>query len=205
VSEKSYSAIEVVAGIASHGQFQVRHSGCRIAQQDRAHAAVVKRVGNVRANGRAGCNGFVEGIASQLQLAFIHIKIAELLPVSRGRIVVNLDEQLGDALAAGKGLEGLPQKPKIGQRLDTKIDQRARRAEEQDDENPIGVRPAADEVDDGGCLKQQAPRVEQRTKDRLRGYAHEWRLSIAQGARRPLLADLALRCRRRMKWTMAAA
>jgi hypothetical protein len=38
---------------------------------------------------------------------------------------VNLEEQLGDALAPGESFERLPQKAKIGQDLDEYVDERA--------------------------------------------------------------------------------
>ena len=67
--------------------------------------------------------------------------------------------ELADTFAARKNFEGLADQSDVGQRLDREIDDRAERAEKQDDEDPVVIRTAADEVDDGQSLEDDAPRI----------------------------------------------
>jgi hypothetical protein len=57
-------------------------------------------------------------------------------------------------------LEGVAREADIGKGFGDEIDDRADRAEKQDDEDPIVVGPTANEVEDRQSLKDEAPRIE---------------------------------------------
>src|SRR5258708_8695256 len=108
--------------------------------------------------------GFFKGWSRWQELAVLHIKIAEFLVIPCRRIVANRSLEFTDALAARKHLEGLPQQSHVGENLDNDVNERPQRTEEEDDENPIHVRPSPDEVDDGEYLEQQAPGKQKMTQ-----------------------------------------
>ena len=67
--------------------------------------------------------------------------------------------QLRDALAAREGFERLLQQTEVGKNLGEDVDQRADRAEKEDDPEPIKIWPPPDEVDEGDEPQQvQCPR-----------------------------------------------
>src|ERR1039458_7167150 len=122
---------------------------------DGANSAPVKRVERIG----AGSYGFVECGSRQLELAVVHIKVAEFFIVSSRWIVADRSFEFANAPAARKDFEGLSHESNVGKRLNKKIDNRAERAEKQDDKNPVGIRPPPNEVDDRQPLDDGAPRV----------------------------------------------
>jgi hypothetical protein len=96
------------------------------------------------------------------EIAVVHIKAAKFFVVSGRRIVANRSFQFVNALAAREDFEGLAEQSNVGKRLHKKIDDRAQRTEKQDDKNPVGIRPAPDEVDDRQSLQDETPRIEKR-------------------------------------------
>jgi hypothetical protein len=48
----------------------------------------------------------------------------------------------------------------IGKRFGEEIDERAKRTEKQDDEDPIVIRPPPNKMDDRQSLEKEAPRIE---------------------------------------------
>src|SRR6185312_3734890 len=72
-------------------------------------------------------------------------------------VVENFSLQFADAAAARKNLERLAGEARVRHHFHQDIDDRADPAEEDDDEEPVKIWAAADEVDDGDRFQQKAP------------------------------------------------
>ena len=113
MGQEAQRAVKIVAGILANGHFEIGQRGGGVIQQQRAHAAPVKAIQSIRTGG----NGLVVGGTGKLELALVHVEVAQFFVITRRWIVANLEFELGDALAAWEGLERLPQQAKVGQRL----------------------------------------------------------------------------------------
>ena len=153
--QQSGGAAEIIVRLFADGPLEVRQRSRGVSQQNRTHSAPVKRIERIGPRG----NRLVERGARLRQLAVIHIKVAELFIISRRRIVSNRRHQFANPLAPRKNFERLPQQPNIRQRLDQEINNCAQRTEEQDDKNPVRIRPSPDEMDDRQSLEYQSPRI----------------------------------------------
>src|SRR5208282_1432228 len=131
VGQQCSGALEIVVWLFRDHPLQVGQRGRGITQVNGANTTPVKGVGGIGASG----NGFVKRGSRQLELAVVHIKVAEFFIVPSRRIIVNSSFQLCDALAPRKHFEGLAHQSDVGQRLDEKIDNRPERTEKQDDKN----------------------------------------------------------------------
>jgi hypothetical protein len=137
-----------------------------IVQLQRAQGAAIERVERIRPRGDRP----VEGIARLRQLAILEVKVAQLLQIAQRGVVPNQSLQLLDAFAARKHLERWSDERKIGRGFGDQVDQRADRPDEKNDVEPVRVRPAADEVQDGERLEDQSPGVE-KVSELSHGYA----------------------------------
>src|SRR4029077_5214956 len=90
----------------------------------------------------------IETGARPLELPVIEIQMSELFIVADGGIVEDGGFELLDPLAAREDLKRGAEQAGVGDDLDDKVDQRADGAAHQNDEEPVGVRPAAHEMQD---------------------------------------------------------
>ena len=75
--QEAHGAMKVVAGIFLDCHFEIGQSGCGLAQQHGANAAPVEGIERIGAGGDC----FVERVRAPLEIALIHIEVAELFKV----------------------------------------------------------------------------------------------------------------------------
>src|SRR5271156_1070659 len=135
---------------------EIGDGGGEIAEAEGAQSAVIKSVGRIVARG----DGVIEGVAAFGELFLFEEEFAKLFVVAGGGIIEDLDFEIFNAGAAAKALKGAAEQGEIGNRFDDEIDGGADPAAENDDVKPVAFRTAAEEMDDGGDLNEDAPRIE---------------------------------------------
>jgi hypothetical protein len=91
-------------------------------------------------------------------MAFVHVEIAEFFKIADSGVDPDEGFELADAFAAGEAAGRLlGEEAEVGCGFNEEIDEGAERAEKKDDEDPVRVWAAADEVEDGNGLENDAP------------------------------------------------
>ena len=103
----------------------------------------------------------IEAFARPRELPVVETQVAELFVVADRRVVDDQPFELLDALAAWKHLEGAADEPDVGGDFDDDVDERAEPAADEDDPEPVHVRPAAREVQERDGLQDDAVGVEE--------------------------------------------
>jgi hypothetical protein len=93
--------------------------------------------------------------------SFLEIQIRQLFEVADGRVVKDGCLELVDSATTRKPVERTSQQIHVGKNLRDDIDQRPESAAKQDDPEPVGVGPSADEMDYRHGLQDESPRVKQ--------------------------------------------
>jgi len=106
----------------------------------------------------------IEGVAAFGELFLFEEEFAEFFVVAGRGIVKDLNFEIFDTRAAAKALKGAAEEPKVGGSFDDEIGGGADGATENDDVQPIAFRTATEEMDEGGNLNEDAPRIEKVAK-----------------------------------------
>jgi len=153
VCEQAESAVKIVSGIGGDDAFEIRDSSGEVAEFNFCDAPAIERIDGIG----AGRDRFVVAGAGAGELAIVKVKKAELFIVARGRIVENSALQFVNAAAAGKGLKRSTQQAGVGNNFGNDVNEGTNPSQKQNDEQPVGVRTAADEMDDRDRLKNNSP------------------------------------------------
>ena len=192
VGQESLSAVEIVVGLFGDDVFEVGDSGSGFAHEDGAGSALIEgveggrghfitRTARVqRAPGRCAGDGSVESSAGLGETAVVHVEVAEFFEIADSGVDLDEGFELTDALAAGESAGGLAaEEVEVGSRFDEEVDDGAEGAEEDDDEEPVGIGAAAEEVDEGQGLEEESPPGEDEMNEKAHGLRTGYRL---QGA-----------------------
>src|SRR5207248_3946449 len=152
IREQAGSAVIVISRILGKDMLQIVYSRRIVAQLQLAESAPVERIGRIRScRDRA-----VIAPARPSVLAIFKIKISKLLIISRRRIVENQRLQSANATTPRKHLKAAPDHPDLRQHFHADVYESSNSAAKDDDPKPIGVRTAANEMQDGNSLKNNA-------------------------------------------------
>ena len=149
-------ALVVILRVAGDDLLEVGGGGGEIVQPDGAQRTAIERVDCIAPRDHP-----IETVARPLELPVVEIQISELFIVADRGIVEDGGFQFPDPLSTREDLKGAAEQAGVGDDLDDNVDQRADGAAHQDDEEPIGVRPAAHEVQNRDGLQKEPVRIEQ--------------------------------------------
>ena len=172
LGEQSLGAMEVVSGVLGDDAFEVGDGRCGVAHEDGTGSALVEGVDvgrgcavaqAARALGSvAGGDGFVEGGAGLGETAFVHVEVPEFFEVADGGVDLDESFEFTDAFSARESAGRLAaEEVEVGSGFNEEIDKCAEGAEEEDDEDPVSVWTAADEMENGEGLEDDAPGEEE--------------------------------------------
>src|SRR5579862_2419379 len=165
IRQQTRSAVVVKLHVGAGHALQVGNGGGVFTQAEQTFAAAVVHVEHVtgRSAGTAGAVGFDglgKGVPGFLILFFLKAEIAEFFVISGGGIVENFRFEALHAGTAAKSLEDSGEKAGVRQDFDQQIGAGADGAADENNPEPIALRPALDEVHDGNDLQDDAPRIE---------------------------------------------
>src|SRR5450759_4014265 len=166
IGEQARGALVVVLLVARDHLLEVGDGAWDIVQRDFAQGAAVERIDRGCLGEGGGRRGVrlrdhrVETLARPRELLVVEILVAKLLVVAERRIVGDEPFAFPDALDAREDLVGAVEEARVGQDLHEDVGEGAKAAAYEDDPEPEGVRPAADEVQDGNGLQEDAIRIE---------------------------------------------
>src|SRR5256884_6150037 len=99
-----------------------------------------------------------EGFAPLPVLALIFVEFAQLLVIRGGRIIEDIGFDLLDARPAAESLHGVAKEPEVRKYFHKDIHAGAQESAEENNEEPIALRAAPQEVQNRQNLQKKAPR-----------------------------------------------
>src|SRR5580700_4760137 len=160
MSQQACGTMEIIVRIGGDYALQIGRSRREISHLNLGDAAPVERIDRVGSRR----NSFVITGTRAGKISVVEIEQAKFLIVSRRGIIQDGSLEFVNTSAPWKGLKRSTQQPGIGNYFDRNVDQRADPAQKEDDENPIRIGAAADEMHNGHCLQNESPAAEEEEK-----------------------------------------